>query len=113
DEVDPPVAAGEAGDDVTRPVGGVVVDDDHMGVGVKGEQGREQGAEVLPLVVRGDRDEKPAGLGHVQQWLRGKGLTLLKKPQDAEKGPDARRRPTAAREASSRKGSAGPCLGPA
>ena len=81
--MDPPVAAGEAGDDVPRPVGGVVVDDDHVGVGVQGEQGGEQGADVLPLVVRGDRDEERAGCGHVQQWLREEGLTLLKKPQDA------------------------------
>ena len=60
-------------------------------------EAKEQGADVLPLVVRGDRDEERAG--HVKQWLRGKGLTLLKKPQDVEKGPDARRRPKAAREA--------------
>ena len=66
DEVDPPVAAGEAGDDVTCSIGGVVVHDDHIGLGVQGEQGGEQGADVLSLVVRGNRDEEPAGRGHVK-----------------------------------------------
>src|SRR5258705_12663620 len=54
-----------------------------------------------------------SGVAARGQALRRPGASRRNAAESDEKGPDARRRPKAAREAYSRRGSAGPCLGPA